>query len=66
MAQLVWAHTPAYPDEAPSIRLRSVKGLGDAELQEATGELTRHIEVGWFGGAGGGGRVHRRVQKKGR
>jgi hypothetical protein len=43
--QLVWAHTPTYPDEPPSIRLRSVKGLGDNDLQEATAELNRHIEV---------------------
>lgn len=52
--QLVWAHTPNYPDEAPSIRLRSVKGLGDAELQEATQELQRHIEVGSTVGVEGG------------
>lgn len=42
--QLVWAHTPTYPDEPPSIRLRSVKGLADNELQEATEELQRHIQ----------------------
>lgn len=44
--QLVWAHTATYPDEPPSIRLRSVKGLGDNDLQEATDELQRHIQVG--------------------
>lgn len=43
--QLVWAHTPTYPDEAPCIRLRSLRGLSDAELAEATAELQRHIEV---------------------
>lgn len=65
VAQLVWAHTPTYPDEAPSIRLRSVKGLGDAELQEATRELTRHIEVWWFWGTGGLGRgSHSRVCRR--
>jgi hypothetical protein len=42
-AQLVFAHTPTYPDEAPCIRLRSLRGLGDAELAEATGELQQHI-----------------------
>lgn len=43
--QLVFAHTPTYPDEPPYIRLRSVKGLSDAELQEATSELQQHIQV---------------------
>jgi hypothetical protein len=47
--QLVWAHTPTYPDEPPSIRLRSIKGLSDKDLQEATDELQRHIEVGHSG-----------------
>eukprot|EP00879_Flechtneria_rotunda_P005620 GHRR01005916.1.p1 GENE.GHRR01005916.1~~GHRR01005916.1.p1 ORF type:complete len:275 (+),score=108.70 GHRR01005916.1:394-1218(+) len=42
--QLVFAHTPSYPDEPPSIRLRSIQGLSDGDLQEATGELQRHIE----------------------
>jgi hypothetical protein len=42
-AQLVFAHTPSYPDEAPCMRLRSVRGLGDAELAEATAELQQHI-----------------------
>eukprot|EP00882_Tetradesmus_deserticola_P005560 GHRQ01005854.1.p1 GENE.GHRQ01005854.1~~GHRQ01005854.1.p1 ORF type:complete len:278 (+),score=143.46 GHRQ01005854.1:87-920(+) len=41
--QLVFAHTPSYPDEAPCMRLRSVRGLGDAELAEATAELQQHI-----------------------
>lgn len=41
--QLVFAHTPTYPDEPPCIRLRSVRGLGDAELAEATAELQQHI-----------------------
>jgi hypothetical protein len=53
--QLVWAHTATYPDEPPSIRLRSVKGLGDNDLQEATDELQRHIQV-IRGGRGRGGR----------
>lgn len=42
--QLVFAHTPTYPDEAPCIRLRSVRGLSDADLQEATAELQKHVE----------------------
>jgi hypothetical protein len=41
--QLVFAHTPSYPDEPPCMRLRSVRGLGDAELAEATAELQQHI-----------------------
>jgi hypothetical protein len=43
--QLVFAHTPTYPDEPPCIRLRSVKGLSDGDLQEAAAELQQHIEV---------------------
>lgn len=42
--QLVFAHTPTYPDEPPCIRLRSVKGLSDADLQEATAELQQLIQ----------------------
>ncbi|KAF8063830.1 RWDD1 [Scenedesmus sp. PABB004] len=37
--QLVFAHTPTYPDEPPCLRLRSLQGLSDAELAEATAEL---------------------------
>eukprot|EP00878_Enallax_costatus_P018509 GHUV01019485.1.p1 GENE.GHUV01019485.1~~GHUV01019485.1.p1 ORF type:complete len:155 (+),score=59.56 GHUV01019485.1:420-884(+) len=42
--QLVFAHTSTYPDEPPCIRLRSIKGLSDADLQEATNELQQHIQ----------------------
>jgi hypothetical protein len=41
--QLVFAHTPTYPDEAPCIRLRSLRGLGDADLAAVTQELQQHI-----------------------
>lgn len=30
-AELVFAHTPTYPDEPPMVKARSVQGLGDAD-----------------------------------
>eukprot|EP00873_Tetraselmis_striata_P026069 jgi/Tetstr1/446333/TSEL_033876.t1 len=42
MMQLVFQHTEAYPEEAPRLRLRSVRGLTDAEVaavQNLVGEL---------------------------
>lgn len=32
MLQLVFQHTPTYPEEAPRLKLRSVRGLTDAEV----------------------------------
>lgn len=43
-AELVFAHTKAYPDEAPCIRLRSVRGLSDADLAEGTAVLQQLIQ----------------------
>ena len=41
--ELLFAHTPTYPDEAPCIKLRSVTGLSDADLEEATQLLQAHL-----------------------
>jgi hypothetical protein len=35
--EMVFQHTETYPDEAPRIRLRSVKGLNDKELAHVQG-----------------------------
>eukprot|EP00775_Hariotina_reticulata_P001514 gene1513-1850_t len=59
--QLVFAHTPTYPDEPPCIRLRSIKGLSDGDLQEATTDLQKHIEVS-AGHVTGGVLLERAVQ----
>ena len=34
---VVFAHTPTYPDEPPLIKPRSVRGLSDAELAQSRG-----------------------------
>jgi hypothetical protein len=41
--ELLFAHTATYPDEAPCIKLRSVMGLNDAELAQATGLLEQQV-----------------------
>ena len=43
-AELLFAHTPNYPEEPPSIKLRSVTGLSDADLAAATNALNQQIE----------------------
>lgn len=44
-AELLFAHTPNYPEDPPSIKLRSVTGLSDADLAEATNVLNQQIEA---------------------
>lgn len=43
-AELLFAHTPNYPEEPPSFKLRSVTGLSDADLAEATGLLEEQVQ----------------------
>jgi hypothetical protein len=44
-AELLFAHTPNYPEDPPSIKLRSVMGLSDADLAEASNVLNQQIEA---------------------
>ncbi|KXZ44637.1 hypothetical protein GPECTOR_64g131 [Gonium pectorale] len=44
-AELLFAHTPQYPEAPPSIKLRSVTGLSDADLAEATGLLDEQVQA---------------------
>jgi hypothetical protein len=43
--ELVFAHTPRYPDEAPLFKLRSVRGLSDAEIAQAQALLQEQVEA---------------------
>ena len=36
MMDFVFAHTPRYPDEPPCVRLKSARGLSDADIAAAT------------------------------
>eukprot|EP00740_Mantoniella_antarctica_P014802 CAMPEP_0181371844 /NCGR_PEP_ID=MMETSP1106-20121128/14352_1 /TAXON_ID=81844 /ORGANISM="Mantoniella antarctica, Strain SL-175" /LENGTH=302 /DNA_ID=CAMNT_0023489083 /DNA_START=46 /DNA_END=954 /DNA_ORIENTATION=- len=38
---LVFSHTPAYPDEPPLIKCRSIKGLFDRELQQIQARMVK-------------------------
>ena len=42
---VVFAHTPTYPDEPPLIKPRSVRGLSDAELSAVAGVIDEQIEA---------------------
>jgi len=42
--QLVFQHTPSYPEEAPRLRLRSVRGLTDAEMSAVTEMINQLVE----------------------
>ncbi|PNW85981.1 hypothetical protein CHLRE_03g201776v5 [Chlamydomonas reinhardtii] len=44
-AELLFAHTPKYPEEPPSYKLRSVTGLSDADLAEATAVLEEQVNA---------------------
>ncbi|KAG2422333.1 hypothetical protein HYH02_015451 [Chlamydomonas schloesseri] len=44
-AELLFAHTPQYPEEPPSYKLRSVTGLSDADLAEATALLEEQVQA---------------------
>ncbi len=43
--ELLFAHTPSYPDEAPLFKLRSVRGLSDAEIASANALLQEQVEA---------------------
>ncbi|KAG2497690.1 hypothetical protein HYH03_004427 [Edaphochlamys debaryana] len=43
-AELLFAHTPNYPEEPPSYRLRSVTGLSDADLADGTAVLNQIVQ----------------------
>jgi hypothetical protein len=42
---LLFAHTPNYPDEAPWIKLSSVQGMTEADIREVNGLLKRQVEA---------------------
>jgi len=42
--EMLFAHTPRYPDEPPSVRLRSIKGLSDDDLAAGMRALQTHVE----------------------
>lgn len=68
-AELLFAHTPKYPEEPPSYKLRSVTGLSDADLAEATAVLEEQVNLGALQGetsmAGGKGGRTNRLQGRG-
>lgn len=37
--EMLFQHTESYPEEAPRLKLRSVKGLNDSELAEVQGKV---------------------------
>lgn len=42
--EMVFAHTPEYPDEPPCYRLMAVRGLSDAQIAEAMSKLAEVVE----------------------
>jgi hypothetical protein len=44
LAELLFAHTPSYPDEAPCVRLRAVRGLSDSDISAGTAHLLELVE----------------------
>jgi hypothetical protein len=42
---LVFAHVALYPDEPPLFRLRSVKGLSDADIEDATRAVREQVDA---------------------
>lgn len=42
---IVFAHTPTYPDEPPLIKPRSARGLSDAELAEVAKVIDEQVEA---------------------
>ncbi|CAK0785444.1 hypothetical protein CVIRNUC_008653 [Coccomyxa viridis] len=43
--ELVFSHTPAYPDEAPLYKARSIRGLGSADLADVSVRLAEQVEA---------------------
>lgn len=44
LMELLFAHTQSYPDEAPCLRLRAVRGLSDGDMAEANGHMQDLIQ----------------------
>ncbi|GAX79695.1 hypothetical protein CEUSTIGMA_g7136.t1 [Chlamydomonas eustigma] len=44
LAELLFAHTATYPDEAPCLRLRAVRGLSDADIHAGTAYLLEQVQ----------------------
>ncbi len=44
LMELLFAHTPHYPDEGPCIRLRAVRGLSDADMALGTTYLQTQVQ----------------------
>jgi hypothetical protein len=42
--ELMFAHTPTYPDEPPCLRVRSAKGVSDAECQHVQSMLEEEVQ----------------------
>ncbi|KAK9919135.1 hypothetical protein WJX75_009630 [Coccomyxa subellipsoidea] len=42
--ELVFAHTPTYPDEAPLYKARSVRGISDADIAGLNKSLSEQVE----------------------
>lgn len=44
--ELLFQHTPRYPEEPPRLRLRAVRGLSDADVSSAQAMLEAQAEAG--------------------
>lgn len=44
LADMLFAHTPEYPDVPPHVKLRAVRGLGDADIAAANRMLAQQID----------------------
>eukprot|EP00955_Chlamydomonas_euryale_P021333 225709-Chlamydomonas_euryale.AAC.2 len=42
--ELLFAHTATYPDTPPCLRLRSVRGLSDADIAAGLAHLQGHVQ----------------------
>ncbi|GAB4819086.1 hypothetical protein N2152v2_006132 [Parachlorella kessleri] len=43
--EVVFAHTPTYPDEPPLLKARGLQGLADADVRQLQGVLDEQIEA---------------------
>ncbi|XP_024374994.1 uncharacterized protein [Physcomitrium patens] len=41
---VIFAHTPAYPDEMPLLKVRSLKGINDADIRQLQGKLEEEAQ----------------------
>ncbi len=44
LAELIFAHTACYPDEAPCMRLKAVRGLSDEDVSAGTTHLMEQVQ----------------------